>query len=294
MPDTISSSSWTAPEIVVVPLDDCDTKIAQAIAETLNLTVTPNPVAGRKRDNQTSRHRGLSERQCPTQTVATRWQLKVSENTRTLVRPDGVSLAINFASGRASTRAAEPDFHRQPLSKALGVATLLKSIGRAPLVLDATAGFGQDAWLMANLGCDVVMVEQSALLCHLLDHALLLATDTSEHGNIVRKLTLVEADSTEWMKHHPQSVDVVYLDPMYPQRRKSAKVKKAMQFLHVLIGPNNNDHQWLQAALSCATHRVVVKRPSGASPLLGTELFDGQITHIESPNTRYDVYHLHP
>jgi len=58
-----------------------------------------------------------------------------------------------------------------------------------------------------------------------------------------------------------------------------------------LIGPDNNGAELLNAALNKADYRVVVKRPRGAPQLDGTTNFSGQITEVQSSNTRFDIYH---
>ena len=81
-------------------------------------------------------------------------------------------------------------------------------------------------------------------------------------------------------------VDVVYLDPMFPERKKSARVKKDMWLFHQLIGPDASEAELLDAALCCAGWRVVVKRPVRA-PALG----DRQPHHdIPGKTVRFDVY----
>lgn len=220
------------------------------------------------------------------------WQLRVDGQQRQLVRPDGIHLSIDFIHGKAAQHSKEPDIRKQPLAKALGIASFEKATGHAPKVLDATAGLAQDAWLMAHLGCDVQLVEQSAILVEMINAALTVALDHSQYSSTAKRLSVQHGDSTSFMNNRPAHFDVVYLDPMYPARRKSAKVKKAMQFLHELIGVQKNEADLLANALLCATHRVVVKRPSGAEALPLNQITQVQMTTIDAPNTRYDVYHL--
>ena len=79
---------------------------------------------------------------------------------------------------------------------------------------------------------------------------------------------------------------------MYPPTRRRAAVAKGMQFLHDLLGHEPEDPALLGAALAAARRHVTVKRPAGAPPLAGAERFDGQVTTVASPGTRYDVYHV--
>ena len=80
--------------------------------------------------------------------------------------------------------------------------------------------------------------------------------------------------------------DVVYLDPMYPHRTKSALPKKEMRLFRLLVGPDDDAARLVAAARAVALRRVVVKRPAGA-PFLGDVRPDGR---LESKNTRYDLY----
>ena len=114
----------------------------------------------------------------------------------------------------------------------------------------------------------------------------LLPSDTAETAS---RLTLHHADATEYMPRLAAEngrPDVVYLDPMYPERRKSAAVKKEMVFFHELVGTAQNDAALLDAALSAATARVVVKRPRLGDFLCGRKP-DYQYT---GKSTRFDVY----
>lgn len=60
--------------------------------------------------------------------------------------------------------------------------------------------------------------------------------------------------------------DVVYLDPMYPHRQKSALVKKEMRVFQSLVGNDDDADSLLIPAMTIAKRRVVVKRPNYASP----------------------------
>jgi 16S rRNA (guanine1516-N2)-methyltransferase len=222
------------------------------------------------------------------------WRLMVSADNWSLLRPDGVILTIDFTRGKAERRRQEPGLRRQPLARAFGIESFLQREGHLPSVVDTTAGLGQDAWLLAVLGCEVTLIERSALLHAMLQHALDQAAHDNRTEEIAARMTLVTADAVEWLGAAQNPVaDMLYLDPMYPPRRKQAKVKKGMQFLHALLAPEQGNELLLPAALAAARLRVVVKRPQGAERLSGTDNWHGQLTEIRSPKTRFDVYHLH-
>jgi len=86
------------------------------------------------------------------------------------------------------------------------------------------------------------------------------------------------------------NADIIYLDPMFPAKKKQAKVKKGMQFLQALLEPAENS-LLLQTALAAANKRVVVKRPTGAQAIEGSEHWQGQLTHVQTDATRFDIYH---
>ena len=80
--------------------------------------------------------------------------------------------------------------------------------------------------------------------------------------------------------------DVIYLDPMFPERKKKAQVKKEMQILHQLLGSDDHTAYPLELALSLAKRRVVVKRPKQAEDLNGLE----PSFRVVGKAGRYDIY----
>jgi len=226
------------------------------------------------------------------------WALLVAANGLSLVRPDGVQVAVDFVNSATARRGAEAGFRKQPLARALGAHQWKTQGLEQPTVVDATAGLGRDAWMMAMLNCKVILVEQSKVLNALLGDAIQRALNDVASMQIASRLELVHANAIAFLQQCDVEVDFVYLDPMYPddgkKGGKQTLVKKGMQFLHEIAGPDSNDHNLLNAALEKANRRVVVKRPRNAQMLAGSDEWNGQITKIESPNTRYDVYHIAP
>lgn len=154
---------------------------------------------------------------------------------------------------------------RQGLGQALG---LHKQ--RQPRVLDATAGLGRDALLMAHLGCEVLLLERSPLIHALLEDGLQRARARSDEPLVqaaVARMGLQQGEARDWLaaalRGDHQAPDIVYLDPMFPPRQKSAKVKKDIALLQELLGVENDFASLLQAARAVARGRVVVKRPGG-------------------------------
>jgi len=199
-------------------------------------------------------------------------------------KPSGFS--IDFSSGKAAHRRHFGGGRNQPLARAIG----LKK-GATPSVMDATAGLGRDAFVLATLGCTVSMIERSPIIALLLQQALDQGQQHPDISDICQRLTLVNQDASDYLLGltPEQQPEVIYLDPMYPGRQKKAQVKKEMQLLQKLLGKDLDSDRLLRAALKTARKRVVVKRPKGAEPLAGT----APHSCIESPNTRYDLYPIH-
>jgi len=105
---------------------------------------------------------------------------------------------------------------------------------------------------------------------------------------VMERLHLTEADGRDYLRklEEEQRPDVVYLDPMYPHRRKTARVGKEMRLLRQLAGDDDDAPELLIAALAGARRRVVVKRPRRAPALVGPQ----PCFQIIAPNTRFDVY----
>ena len=132
------------------------------------------------------------------------------------------------------------------------------------------------------------MIEQQPLVAALLADVMQRAQTDAESAQIISRMQLHKGNATKFLASlsEAERPDVVYLDPMYPAREKSALVKKEMQLLHQLVGPDSNSAELLNIARNVALKRVTVKRPKGA------EFFADQKPHvsIESKNTRYDIY----
>ncbi len=194
------------------------------------------------------------------------------------------AIYIDFVNGKNEHRRLYGGGKKQPLGRAIG----LKKQSY-PTVLDATAGLGRDGWVLACLGCQVHLVERSPIIGALLHDALIRAEACEHLSAITARVKLTIGDTAIQIKSGElanTAYDVVYLDPMYPPRNKSAQVKKEMQILHQVIGFPPETEPLLSAALEYAKKRVVVKRPAWA-PFLN-EIKPS--LSIEAKKTRFDVY----
>lgn len=155
---------------------------------------------------------------------------------------------------------------------------------RKPGVLDATAGMGQDAFSIASRGSNVTMVEQHPLIYLLLQDGLKQSQDT-DAANVTAGLTLIFADAKQVICEH-QPFDVIYLDPMFPEKRSSAKTKKAMQLFREMVTPQEDESELLEIACANARHRVVIKRPVKAPPYANQK----PDYNLKGRNVRYDIF----
>ena len=148
-------------------------------------------------------------------------------------------------------------------------------------ILDATAGFGRDAAVLASGGAEVFMCEREAVLQALLDDGLKRLSTTS-----ALKLGLIPEDAEHYLTSlKPEDYpDVIYLDPMHPARSKSARVKKDLHALQVLLGSDDRVMSLLTCAKAHAKLRVVVKWPAKCEALLKPNYV------IAGKTVRFDVY----
>ena len=148
-------------------------------------------------------------------------------------------------------------------------------------VLDATAGLGRDAFLLALAGCRVLACERSPVIAALFADGLRRAAAVRELAPALPQLHC--GDAREWLGR--ASFDVVYLDPMHPQRRKSALVKKEMRWFRALVGADADAGELFAAAAAAGCPRIVVKRPRHGPPLAPAPAHA-----LVGRSTRFDVY----
>ncbi|WP_028634890.1 class I SAM-dependent methyltransferase [Pseudomonas parafulva] len=189
---------------------------------------------------------------------------------------------VDFVEGQAAHRRQFGGGNGQMIAKAVGIAQ-----GIRPQVLDATAGLGKDAFVLASLGCRMTLIERQPLIAALLEDGLARAQRDEEVGPIVARMRLLTGNAIErmrgWEGEPPQ---VIYLDPMFPHRDKSALVKKEMRVFRPLVGDDLDAPALLEAALALASHRVVVKRPRKAPIIDGPNPSHS----LEGKSSRYDIY----
>lgn len=198
---------------------------------------------------------------------------------------DGLALAGGGMVLRADFSALLPRLRPDRLGRELLVRAARVRGVEAPTAVDATAGLGEDSLLLAAAGFTVTMFEKDPVIAALLRDALERAAANPELAPVAARMTLVEGDSVAGLRDLGFSPDVVFLDPMFPERTKSAAVKKKFQLLHHLERPCDNEAELLGAALTAHPRKVVIKRPPKGPLLAGTK----PSYQVAGKAVRYDV-----
>ena len=198
--------------------------------------------------------------------------------------PGPVIVEFGSAAMRHRRRAGQNEL----LGRAVGV-------GKKPQlgVLDATAGLGRDSFVLADLGCRVSLCERHLVIAELLASGLVRARDRGDAWlrSVALRMELHPGDARDMPAPALAEVDVIYLDPMFPSRSKSASVKKEMALFQTMFDSADSGcdadalFSWSMAQ---DVARVVVKRPARAPELAGRKP-----SHvIAGKAVRYDVYVL--
>ncbi len=191
-------------------------------------------------------------------------------------------IRVDFVAGAVAHRRLFGGGSGQMIAKAVGIQP-----GIRPIMVDATAGLGRDAFVLAQLGCAITLIERQPLIAALLEDGLRRALANPEVGPTVAQMPLICGNAIDlldnWQGVPPQ---VIYLDPMFPHRDKNALVKKEMRLFRPLAGDDDDAPALLAAALALATHRVVVKRPRKAPAIAGKS--PGYT--LEGKSSRFDIY----
>ena len=192
----------------------------------------------------------------------------------------GGGLVVDFLGGAVGHRFRTQGGQGNDLARACGFAR-----GAVPSVIDATAGLGRDAFLLAGLGADVTLIERSAAVHAALKSGLEAAAQDPRTAAVVARMTLLHGDSIALLGD--LRADVVLVDPMHPPRGNTALVKQEMRILRDLVGADPDALELMEAALGAARRRVVLKWPVKAAPLEGLR----RASHrIAGKTTRYDVF----
>lgn len=188
---------------------------------------------------------------------------------------------VDFLEGVLAHRKKFGGGKNQLIARAVGIKSKQKLS-----VLDVTAGLGRDAFVLATLGCNVLMCERSPVIYALLKDGLERAEKEVWFQQL--NLKLIHADAADYLSTitDENRPDVIYIDPMFPEKNKSALVKKEMRVLREVVGDDVDAEKLLSLALVTAKKRVIVKR-ARLAPLLSDKKPD---VVYEGKSSRFDVY----
>ena len=190
-------------------------------------------------------------------------------------------LKCSFIEGAILHRLKYGKGRGQNLAKAVG----MKS-NKNRTIVDATAGLGYDSFILASLGANVTLIERSEKIHKLLQEGINEAKEYGGHiSSIVNRMDLIFGDSKIIIPK--LSPEVILVDTMYNERKKSALVKNNMRLVREIVGSDLDQIELIKIALESAQNRVVVKQPRYA------ETRDEITKHshqILGKTIRYDVY----
>jgi 16S rRNA (guanine1516-N2)-methyltransferase len=168
------------------------------------------------------------------------------------------------------------------IAKAIGVAILDN-----PTVLDLTAGLGRDSVFLVRLGCSVLALERSPVIFALLQDAVARVQADPDCEEWIDRLKILNQDGFDYLReiNEQHLPDVIYMDPMYPLRKKSALGCKEMRTFRLLVGADEDSADLLRLALTKVRKRVVVKRPLKEPPLIAKPN-----SQFKGNTVRYDLY----
>ncbi len=188
---------------------------------------------------------------------------------------------IDFLKGRLRYRYEHLQGRNELIAKAIG---WKKDCSLH--IVDSTAGLGREAFLLAALGCQVTLFERHPAIVLLLKDALERALKDPDIAPIIERMALMESCAIHYFNQNPEvRPDVIYCDPMFPSRHKSALVKKDMQLLQAVVGCDSDGEQLVAKALKTAKKRVVVKRA-----LTAPALHENPNIVFRARSHRFDVY----
>lgn len=207
-----------------------------------------------------------------------------------LSRDDKLAPLLALCWGQAPTtrfvpfsQAIVPLRHtKDPLVRAMGAKDLT--------VLDATAGWGEDAARLVMNGYAVTAVERLPVIHEITKFNW--QSCMAAQCDLQKRVQWVCAETLDILNQYlseAKHCDVVYLDPMFPdKRRQSAAAKKPLKILQALAAaPTEIEaEQLLSLSRKVARKRVVVKRALKA-PVLTDVMPSGS---VKGKLVRFDLY----
>ena len=192
---------------------------------------------------------------------------------------DGLSFKSGFSGMKM--RLKQANLEHEPLLKAVKIKNK-----KDLYILDATAGTGEDSLILSAGGYQVDLFERDPVIGSVLEDGIRKGKEDADLKIFVSRMQLFLQDSTVRMKEAEGQYDVIYLDPMFPKRTKSADVKKKFQLIHDLEDPCEDEQELLRAAFRAKPLKVVIKRPSKGEYLAGIK----PDYSLQGKAVRYDIF----
>ena len=182
-----------------------------------------------------------------------------------------------------------PILHRLKYGKGRGQ-NLAKAVGmkfnKNRNIIDATAGLGYDSFILASLGAKVTLIERSEKMYKILQNGINEGISFGgEIEKIINRMELLFGDSKDILPK--LTPEVIMIDTMYKERKKTALVKNNMRLVREIVGPDTDYIELLEVALNCAKNRVVLKQPRYAEPIKDIKKCSHQIL---GKTIRYDIF----
>ena len=234
--DTVNKAA----SLIVFAQDDADREAAELLAKRLNTAMTQDKREAEQAD----------------------LMLRMDSDGLALV---GGTLVLRGDFTRMMPRLKTGNLQRELLIKA----AKRKGMDGTPTAIDATAGLGEDSLLLAAAGFSVRLYEYDPVIAALLKDTLRRAADVPELAPVVGRMQVLEENSLTALPQLEDAPDVIFLDPMFPERQKSALIKKKFQLLQQLERPCSDEDALVNAAIAAHPRKIVIKRPLKGPYLAG-------------------------
>ena len=212
-----------------------------------------------------------------------------AEELRMIAYEAGLTLTDGRLELRADFSSMLPRIRQGSLQRELLVKAAKQKNADHPLrAVDATAGLGEDSFLLAAAGYEVTLFEHDEWIAALLEDALERAKEDPRLAEYAGRMHLRKEDSIAGMQSLDFAPDLIYLDPMFPERQKSGLVKKKFQLLQKLELPCSQGEELFDAAKAAGPGRIIVKRMAKGPELAGRKADYS----IKGKTIRYDIYRI--
>ena len=123
-------------------------------------------------------------------------------------------------------------------------------------ILDCTAGFGRDGFILARYGFSVTMIEKNPITILLLRNGIRKLT---QKFKINERLKLLYGDSYEYLRLSNELYDYIYIDFMFNKFKNSSLSSKNDEALKLITNDRENRVRLLDIAKNKCKYRVVEK-----------------------------------